>query len=722
MRKVGTTDQSKSLNIVVVAVHAGLLIAVSVFSFSRNTGILFPGGDGAYALQMILGQHTWFPFSFGLSLDPLQGLGDIQIPFNTKFEPSFQVSLLLFGKEAVFSAPFQISVHVFLALELFVATVALARALEIDWITSLIAAWTTPLLALPYFRLPVLFPLLLGTYATLVSDVILVLAAFAAIGRGTTQYKTISNALLAILIFGLLVHATLLCAPAVILWAPVLIVGNLGILWGAKNKSELVAKVVWGAGAATIWMAIFAVFVVSLFDYTVPRFFGEMLTNDRADLVFISTWFTNRYAKLAVLGAVGGLIISTIIGSRRIRRFAMANLMFMAILLGFGVVTLYRDFWNGPSPIYFEAFIWPIYSIFGAYLFTTIARLSGHILRPFFSSDFVEGQRGFLLVILPAVVMSACVVVATSINIPNVTRAWGPLPPSNRPIMEVLKKQIAIEPGMPFRGRVATLFALNTQDTIGWPEIFRLNKTHIERAGNDFYWSSMWLENIPTLFEYNQLTSPAFFYSTLKWLGRVEDKQTRNVIVFRRARPTILALLGVRFIVSDAPLSDPFQLISEEHLPNDDHLYLYENPSVNLGWYSPTEIEMAGSLKEAIDKVDEANFDGRRTAILFSALPDEPRLLVRAEGATVKMDRGAILVQAYSPATSLLVLPFGFSNCQTMTYTDTAAPKLVRVDGFLTGVVFSGSLNAEIKYFTSPFAQPTCRIKDSKDLEALRPF
>jgi hypothetical protein len=194
----------------------------------------------------------------------------------------------------------------------------------------------------------------------------------------------------------------------------------------------------------------------------------------------------------------------------------------------------------------------------------------------------------------------------------------------------------------------------------------------------------------------------------------------RNVIVLRRPDAHVLGILGVRFIISDTELTEPFQLMMTEHTHKDEVLFLYEVPEVNLGTAAPTEIEVAKGFDEAVDRLTNVTFDAKRSVIVFDSTIAHKRLHP-VHHAEVLMIPGGFSVEARSSGTSLLVLPFEFSRCLQI---DTVAddidpPRLFRVNAIETGVLFSRHLTAKIKYFTGLFHNSGCRVRDAQDFSEL---
>ena len=96
-------------------------------------------------------------------------------------------------------------------------------------------------------------------------------------------------------------------------------------------------------------------------------------------------------------------------------------------------------------------------------------------------------------------------------------------------------------------------------------------------------------------------------------------------------------------------------------------------------------------------------------------------LRVRTQYSRLTVVSGGIRVEARSDGTSLLVLPFEFSRCLSVSTLDQAIdpPRLVRADGLLVGLLFNRAVNSEIRYFTGPFDNASCRLRDAEDFRRL---
>ncbi len=701
-----------------------LLVIFSVFAFSRNAGYLFPGGDGLNLLTQIGAARPLFPFRIGSSVNLLEGFGDVTW-VNYMFVPSYSFALMLFGEANVFTDKFQICVNVVLALEVFVATLVAALSFGFGRLISLMAAWMAPLLMLPYFGFSLLYPLLVfwPNVGTTIGENLLVLAAFTRLGRPPHggALSLWRHTLLFAVACLMLAHMTIWSFPSAVLWLPVLGVLGLGLLASSATRAEVFGKLGWMAAAMLVWVAIFGLYIYGQLAYTATRFWSGEFENVITQWQFVSSWFRplETAGRYVIAAAVIGLLLA--LADRHLRALAIAMFILVLAVFGGGGLMVNFDFWRGPSPVYMEMFIVPLYGMFAAYGLVRV----GALLRDFLAARWprtvpVARLRSWasiaILVIIPAGA------IAGSFQTKSEPRVYGPAPPTKPPMISLLVKELALSPGSAFRGRVATFILQGRKDPAGWTDLIVSNAARVDRTGNDYYWSGLWPFRVPTLFEYNQLMSPAYYRTAIDLWGHPGDRQMRNVIVLRRVEPNTLALFGVKFVIADQPLPSPFVFATMEETGKGETLYLYEVPQPNLGGYSPTEIENVDSFGEAVKLISNSSFDARRTTVLFNN-EDFVRggRLVSASDVQVRVEVGGFRVEGSSSGTSLLVLPFEFSRCLKVTSdrADIPAPSVLRADGPLIGVLFHGRLAAHFEYVTSPFVQPLCRLRDAAEFGGL---
>lgn len=709
--------------------HVILFVVFSFYAFNKNIGWLFPGGDGAYPIHILINQRIWSQFSFGLSWNPLQGLGDMDFPLNTWLVPGYALPAIILGTDSASTHLFQVASHAIFALELFVATLCLSKSLGVGWCASFSAAWLTPLLLLPYFGVPLLYPLILLAphVATAIADSTLVLAAFVWVGKRDSLgvRAPLRDILLTTVILGFLAHMTLFSPILIAMLAQVIGFGLLGLTVCAE-KGERVTKMAVLIFSLLVLVATgFASFVYGMFDYTAAHMLSNRLELDTMlkHWSSISNWFyppASTARNLIPLAAIG-FIMATVFGEKKLRAFSYVVAAIMATIFGIGAIVVETDKWRLPSLIYYEIMAIPLYVIFAAYGVVSIFRL---IIA------FVIKLRGSIICIEESAISRKFMVFALAVpvvafygthHVNNIERVWGPLPPKDTPITLALQEKIGLAPGNSFHGRVATLLMIDKVGPVSWNDLIVKHGNLINITGNDHHWTGLWPKQVPTLFKYSSLISPPSFLTEVHLLGQPTDIQFRNAIMLRRADYRALGMFGVRYVITDTHLPPPFRLELSEKA--DSYVvYLYEVPHANLGTYSPVETVVANSYAEAMDQLADHKFDPERKVILFESMPVEYQgALSPANSITLRTIRGGLEIEARSDGNSMVLIPFEFSRCLTLESEigGNDQPQLLRADAVLTGVLFHTHLKAKISYFTSPFHGSGCRIEDARDFSQL---
>ena len=162
--------------------------------------------DGSFILTHATTQRRWMAPGFGLSANPLEGIGDLWFPIATQWSPGFAIGGL-FGQRLM-----PVAACLIFALEFFLSTLVLARCLGAGFVTGLAGAWLGALFTLPFFVPTLASWRLWGNphFMTAIAVTSLSLAAFLEIGRQRLA-KDIAAGLSILLLLGLS-HAQLSCA------------------------------------------------------------------------------------------------------------------------------------------------------------------------------------------------------------------------------------------------------------------------------------------------------------------------------------------------------------------------------------------------------------------------------------------------------------------------------------------------------------------------------
>ncbi len=513
--------------------------------------------------------------------------------------------------------------------------------------------------------------------------------------------------------------------------APIILTFSACILAASDSRRELIVKLVSVIVGSGLLLAIlgFPRYLIGIFQYTAPYYFASELFNDRAFYHFVSIAFHYRDSGpvLFFLAVIGATLIARF-GGRFERVFAIGLLLAILIIAGAGALTVsYYQSWRGPSPIYFEFFLWPIYAIFAAVTFRVLYYAGSVVFSQ--GVERLSGLRAKLrlnsahvLYLVTAVLLCVPWALLKYLN-PHFTHTPSQLSFTGRiaetQIVSALQKEVGLQPGSQFRGRVATLTGQNLDKPVNWHDLNQLDIEILSRSGNSHQSIGLWFYNIPTLFELSSLITPPFFLITREFLERPGDLQMRNQMVLRNYNPRILRALGVRFVITDAPIDGDAILRVRQAMPTSTMHYLYELDGANRGDYSPTKVEAIADVKETMAALRDPAFDFTRTVILETPLQVD---LVPAKSSQVYTEPGHLRLSATSEGTSLLVLPFEFSNCLTLAPLSddgVRGVRILRTNLLQAGILFTHHLDATLAYFTGPFRNSGCRMEDKRDMDRL---
>lgn len=693
-------------------------IAFVYFAYTLNDSYLLWNMDGKRFEYLVRQQNTWFPFYLGYTNDFFHSLGNIWYPLNIKLDPGF----FLATDPTSGTLDRRLSYLIF-SVELYLSTFLLGTLLRQGVVVSSIAGWAIVLLGMPFHGLPAIYPVLAMAPNYPISQTVLILCLFRLIGRTKDSYSIVLFAAISFL----LAHTALAHPTAVILMAPILLSFSACILVASDSRREVIVKLASViAGAGLLAILGFPSYLIGIFQYTAPYYFASELFNDRAFNYFVSIAFHYSSAGpvLFLLALIGAALVARF-GERFERTFAIGLLLTILVLTGAGTLTTgYFGSWRGPSPIYFEFFLWSIYAIFAAATFRVLYYSGAVVVSQ--AMERLSGLKARLngvhaLYLVTAALLCVPWLLLKSLN-PHFTHTTSPLGFVGRiaetRIVSTLQKEVGLQPGSLFKGRVATLTGQNIDKPVYWHDLNHLDVEILSRSGNSHQSIGLWYFSIPTLFELSSLITPPFFLITREFLERPGDLQMRNQMVLRNYNPRVLRALGVRFVITDAPIKGNAILRIRQEMPTSTMHYLYELNGANQGDYSPTRVEAIADVKETMAALGDPAFDFTRTVILETPLHAE---LVPAKSSQVHTEPGRLRLSATSEKTSLLVLPFEFSNCLILESGsgDAGNSRILRANLLQTGILFTRRLDATLTYFTGPFLNSGCRIQDKRDMDRL---
>lgn len=416
-------------------------------------------------------------------------------------------------------------------------------------------------------------------------------------------------------------------------------------------------------------------------------------------------------------------------------------LWFTSALLGVRVGAL--------SPLYFILPLYPLWALYAIYpaftgLSATVTAASrasrsagwrsyGHTRFPGFSRSPVGLLGGAVFVSLLLLATAGLGVHRTVFSLLHSPSrlVHAALMPKREvlgtPLVDELVAETALRPGAKFRGMVASVFGLPggpLRAAQGVPAGISRGPWAFEsdiqylwaHYGNYHTLDHLWRFGIPTLEEYGQYVSPVLAVYVTQLLGR-PDTWNGHFALVTEPNVDVLRALGVRFVVSDALIQSPRArrrrtLVHSGAAP----IHLYELLEPNLATFSPTEVAVRNAASEIIAEIRNDPVRLEHRALTDQAI-DGP--LVPVTASEMRFIRNGVRVTASSPGRSALLLPLQFSHCLTLEPDSHAGVTLYRANLIHTLVVFSGELDARIRWPSSVWYGAACRGVDAAELRRL---
>jgi hypothetical protein len=291
-------------------------------------------------------------------------------------------------------------------------------------------------------------------------------------------------------------------------------------------------------------------------------------------------------------------------------------------------------------------------------------------------------------------------------------------------IHQYLEEHVALTPGSEFRGYVGLYLGADDgfmRKLNPLPNGAVAHETYVHAReilaanfGNMFQLTDLWNSNIPTFEDYGQwLTKQMFMFNSDLLAGDQDFVDARGVAThIYKFVPNLLALLGVRYVVSDGTLNSSSVTEVLRETSTAGTLRLYEIHDVNLGNFSPTKVVTVDSYDDAVSQLQE--LQGRDTVVLLGSLPLRSTA-VSAQEARLTVEKGGYRINARSPGTSLLVLPVQFSHCWQLVARPESKAAIFRANIIQTGIYFQGNLDADLR-FGFGLTNSTCRRQDAEDM------
>jgi hypothetical protein len=675
-----------------------------------NGSSMFEGHDGALYLSTIQNLRLWGEVGSLSTLTPLSSMSARLLPINVWLDPG----IVLASLSANLGEFQMLTIYMVHSILFFATCLLLLRILKLNWGAAITIAFiATAAMLTPLNARVGVYPLV-----NLNSNILLVASGYLVATAGVlliskslfTKWRMIIGSALCFggVIYSILIEPLWGAIYLLFFSATFAMIAGLILLRFRSNAWPPVFTLL--AVLIALWLSGTFEYVVTTIRYTARLVFpheiyGAIQDYPNSGMPFRDTKSAILYAFL-IFGQIGGIWK----GHGLIRLLAitcLTALLFLAVLVLVYIYVIPN--WPYPMPAYFEFAGTPLFLLSAILGWNLVVSAGFRAIMPK-ATAWITDHPSVCWAITALVLLGMTANVWTSgqkhLEISRATRDEVLSRFLGRNvIIDQLESEIALRPGLPFRGNVATVIGVSSGGLAGFAnrdpnapfDIYGASQMYnalFLLTGNEHRRMSYWFRGIPTLDEYGQLITPQFYYLCSRLLSRPVDFQSRNVIDITRFNASVMQVLGVRFVISDAVLSHPAVIrnsLKIEGMPN--QLNLYELPNPNIGNYSPTIISAASSPTEAISTMESPSFDFQHQAILFEPL-NEP--LVPATDATLIWERGGIRVKARSRGHSLIVLPVQFSNSWQVKEVTNA--RLLRVNIAQLGLLFSGDLDIAIDF------------------------
>jgi len=723
---------------------AGLALSALLLSQLMLSGAIhdtsYFGNDGKLYQSIILTAFNFGGFFNVTNFTPIQGVGSQLAPLNVWANPAYW-PFVFFSREVAADASAATALAIFM-----IGSYIMARCFDMTVVASAIAAQLCILLFAPtelLFNMPSNFTICPGS-ALVPSLHMVALGILVRIEPSSPRHFIVmTGALLVVLLYS--VYADPLWAMFNgIAWAVPFAIVAFGSL---KARTILIRCAALACCFAVLLLTGVLEYLYTLSEYTARVQFALYRPRgpEQVSALSFSAYMKTFYLACAVGWLLG---VSTLRG--RSRLLVVAATVSASLFVAYCVVylLLLNGWWLPPVPLYVEHALFVLFTIaavagywgmlrvltrWGAQLAVLMmekaragwklasalsavaqrvrqapvfGRLSLPLAQISSRARIASTATGLL-----AVVVLPIITANFAINDPYRLANVYSYPMPNEPeLVEFFGDNVGLAIGKPFRGSTAFW----TGETLN---------TLMSEA-------NLWFRAVPTVNEYSQLVTPQALYFFYSVFGQnVLSSLNRLYLSFENGYSKQnwkgVQMLGVRYLIGTTPMSflpdlDGVPIITLPHRPwlphiaskEEDTWYIYELPHPNMGNYSPTDVVTAHTGDEMAAAMAGPNFDFTKQVVLSTPIKES---LVPAHDMQLTLIRGGLHVSGKSDGTSLVILPYQFSNCWRA---QNHRVRIVRANLMMTGVMFSGDLDTDIVFDYGLFS-PGCRRTDLADMKRL---
>jgi hypothetical protein len=505
---------------------------------------------------------------------------------------------------------------------------------------------------------------------------------------------------------------------------PLVAVCCFGLLLTVTTRREFVWKVAFGAGLLAVMIGLCVPdFFRGLYQYSVGSYLFDAVRMDSSELFktnFMATQHDLDPRGLFVyLVSFAGVLIGFLKGSGGLRRLAGAVLICEAAIIVIG--TLIALVMRAPIGLGYAELalssLWVSYFVLALLVLSIlidrriVAALNDWLNRsPNAIGRYVLNHRSFVYTAIPLIGIAAY-----AGGVPNAEH-FSTYPPARPPAIQLIEREVKLEPGQMYRGTVFTLVRKDIP-VMDQPDVEDVVANHYRRLLSNDFMIDLPALDIPALYEHEHWNSPIRLAFLRTFFARRRDAFAKAFYILSAYNPKIARLSGVRVVVTNDQKFSDGTLIHEENVGGE-ALRIFRLGDVNVGQYSPTNGVRSSTAAQILDAMKAASFDPKHDVVVEDALPAG---LVPATSAAVTTDYGPTLsVRASSNGQSLVVLPFEFSRCLNLQVNSGESVRLIPANLFQIGLLFSGNADVKISYRFGLLGDVRCRAEDIARADALR--
>ena len=673
-----------------------LLINTIVFTIC-NYFIFYNGGnqarlvnfDSIYNSGTVILQSKFDGFRLMPQGDYLQSLFNIQVGINHRFNPLAWAAQLPAGQFSMIGTLLVGSLLLHFAIQY------MFRSIGIGWLATIFASHLIPFVMNGINPFTVTTFNILQPIATLLlASSITYTALVIQLGKGSRLHTFVISILI---IFSFFYTSVVFMEYAPIIAPIFFLISFVGFVIHVRSRNWNFMKVHFLTNIMIILVAIMTGFIPMLSGLILNSssvVFKNQMSNRKVSKSTsfdpMLSFFLNHSAVSLLMALVIAIsVIATFINQKR---FATAlKLTVVSVIL----VLLYQALFTslsteiGPSPQYFAFFVWPALLFPICVQFEAIVHTASSKLR--FVANLSMALSLSVSLLFGLWTFTWCY----RNNEMNESRI--PFFSEPTPLAASLESEIGLFKNPIFRGRGAVYMGTLPGSSRETNNLSTFQLRHLYYRG------------IPVLDEYSHGETAQYAGFVMRFFMHENPDIVRNFLPFRKLNLKMLEMLGVRFLFSDNQLTQ--RTIFTEGTVGTEPKFVYQLDSPNIGNYSPTTLLRGDNFDEIYSRMEDENFDPEATAIVTNLDSDELELDAVTKS-SLRVGRGHIRLTATSEGQSFLTLPIEYSKCLEFRAQPDSEFRVFRVNGILTGVLFSSEVRLDITYSLrySPFGN--CRLAD----------